>query len=35
MDTGRVDDLVAAWLAGGHTMFDAVHDEPEAAWPSE
>ena len=27
-----VEEVVAAWFEGEHTMFDSVHDSPEVAW---
>jgi hypothetical protein len=27
-----IDEVVAAWFEGEHTMFDVVHDSPEVAW---
>jgi hypothetical protein len=29
-----VSEVVAAWVGGEHTMYDAVHDSPEVAWPA-
>jgi hypothetical protein len=29
-----VSEVVTAWFGGEHTMYDAVHDSPEVAWPA-
>jgi hypothetical protein len=31
-ESNKVTELVDAWLAGEHTMFDACDEEPEIAW---
>jgi hypothetical protein len=27
-------EVVTAWFGGEQTMYDAVHDAPEGAWPA-
>jgi len=34
MPEQAVNDVVEAWFAGDHTMFDACTEEPEVAWPA-
>ena|ERR1039457_1372368 len=34
MPEQSVGDVVTAWFGGEQTMYDAVHDTPEVAWPA-